>query len=504
MTTPSSSNPFARRLQLWHRPDEVRRQLHALSDGRPSFVLVGDEQSGKSELLGLVAREVGQIGRRVLLSTLDATVWTSETHEDQLTADQFWRSALLPLAEIEEPTIQRLHRNATDRSFSSVTLEPLSRELHARDITLLVQVDNFDALLLTPLRDLRALLSTIRKIAGMARQGISLVLTSYRRIDELNRQTEAICAGSPYFNVFEELILEPLSDEGVANILDLSDGRFSGDERVFIKRAVGGHPELLWRAAGLMWEAHMRAMAPEDRMLQVGRELVFGAGSLLQTTWGRWSPDARHVLLKGMLAHLGAAPFLADIQHVDEFAEPASWRDDLWLSERLCEAMGDQATLLRQLARIDSRLVFELPGPSVPLRQLAGDAVALLRRRGCLDQALALWRGDRWFTGLLRRPTAGTADGLLPAATEHLRRTGWIDVQDPRGTATIRVGLLAWWLIDGLASVARGEQLISRWLRHYKLDQISTSLRHDLDLRIASSRERLLLGSTSWIIGDLR
>ncbi len=502
MTARNPSNPFAQRLQRWSRPDEVRRQLHALSDGRPSFVLVGDEQSGKSELLNLVVRVVAQAGRRVLVASLDATVWTSETPEDQLTTDQFWRDALVPLTAVEEPTIQRLLRNANDRRFSSVTLEPLSRELHACGITLLVQVDNFDALLLTPIRDLRALLSTVRKIAGMARQGITLALASYRRIDELNRQTEALCAGSPYFNVFEELILEPLPEEGVSEILHLSDGRFSGRDCDFIRRAAGGHPELLWRAGALMWETHIGTTAPELRVLQVGRELVFGASSLLATTWGRWSADARYILLNGMLAGLGTGPSPNDGMSVNNFSEPASWRDDMWLCERLCEAMGDQANLLRLIARVDARLIFELPSASVPLRQLTGEAVALLRRRGCLDKALTLWNTEPWLAAHIRRPYSAGERGLLPATTEHLRRTGWIDVRGPRRSATIRVGLLSWWLIEGLAPVARGEQPMDRWLQQYQLDQLSTSLIRDLEVRIASSREHLVCGSPPWITGD--
>lgn len=501
--SPGEGNPFSRRRELWCNPKVVRRQVQALIDGRPSFVLVGDERSGKTEILAQIARTLETSGPPTFMSTIDAIAWTSETSQGELTSEGFWRSALTPLAETEDPTLARLFHQAAVRRFSSVALEPLSRALSRSGFRMLVQVDNIDALLLSPFSDLRALLSTIRKIAGLADQGITLMLTSPRRVEELNRHTEGLCAGSPFFNVFEEIVLDPLPDESVTKILDLADGRFTITDRTFIKRAVGGHPELLWRAAQVMWETHVQNVSQQDRVLRVGQELVFNASPLLYTTWGRWSIDARQMLLRAVLADLKTIPG-HELAPKAEFAERIVPHEDQVLCDRLCETMGDQTTLLHHLARVDGHLSFDLSAPSVPLRQLVSETLALLRRRNLLDHALTLWSADSAMARSLGFLHLGAGSSLLPATTEHLCRTGWIAVQTSAGNTAIRIAVLSWWLIDGLAQVARGDLSISRWLRYYQLDSSSPSYQRALEASIAGARKEISHGSKPWILGECR
>lgn len=490
MFAPGPHNPFARRQKLWHRPNEVRRQLQALADARPSFILVGDEQSGKSELLALVAKDVAKSGRRVIIARLDGHALAGEVSDGQRPGPEFWREALRPLAQVEDPEIRRLHERAASRHYSGACLEPLSRALYQRGIALLVQVDDFHALVLNSSSNLRGLLSTVRKIAGLGCQGITLTLVSRFRIDELHRMTEAICAGSPFFNVFDELILEPLSGEGVNGVLDLCNDRFSVAERGLIVRAAGGHPEFLWRAAEAMWEAHERAVEPEHRLEEVGYELLHRAGPLLRTTWSWWPLDARFLLLRVLLAELGAP-----LKRAQNRAGPGGWLsqvDEPRLIDHVGEAIGDQRSLLRELDRLDSRLRLDLPAPTVPLRHLVEETVALLRRRGLLASFLR-------HLGM----QFGLAPGApLPTVAEYLRRRGWIDVERSRQTTSIRVGVIAWWLLDGLAPLARQEISMRQWLLSHQLERVPISSLDALDEAIATLRDRLILGARPCFDGD--
>lgn len=474
-------NPFARRQKLWHRPNEVNRQLQALADARPSFVLVGDEQSGKSELLDLVAKDVAKSGRRVLVSRLDGHALADEASDGHRAAPKFWREALRPIAQVDDSEIQRLYRRTATRHYSGTDLEVMSRALFTRGIALLVQVDDFHALVLSSHSKLRPLLSTIRKIAGLGCQGITLTLASRFRIDELHRMTEAICAGSPFFNVFDELVLEPLPGEGVDGVLDLCNDRFSAAERGLIVRAAGGHPELLWRAAEAMWEAHERAVAPERRLEEVGYELLHRAGPLLRTTWSGWPVNARYLMVRALLAELGA-PLKREPKRADPSGQHV---DDVRLIDRVAEAIGDQRNLLRELDRIDRSLRLDLPAPTVPLRHLVEESVALLRRRGLLAPFLAHCRIH-----------VGRALGApMPTVVEHLRRSGWIHVDRSRQTTSIRVGVIAWWLLDGLAPLARQDISAHQWLHTHQLERAPLSSLTALEEAVATLRERLVLGA---------
>lgn len=484
---PAQPNPFARRARRWGRPEEVRRQLQALVDGRPSFVLVGDERAGKSELLRLVGGGVDRVGHPVVVSTIDALVWVAETPDDQLTADAFWSEALAPLhrsAAAADPQIRRLLDDTAHRRHTSLTLTPLSLALYERGISLLVQVDNFDALLHGGLRELRPLLSAMRRLAGLSTQGILLTLASARRIDELNHNTEAFSAGSPFFNVFEQLVLSPLPSEEIEQILDLGGGDFTRGDRALIIRAAGGHPELVWRASERLWELLQRTHEPAERPLLLARDLLFRASPLLRSTWARWSPDARVLLLRGLLDELGAS----EPTHESESDAPEG---DLRLAERLCERVRDQHELLALLRLIDTTLVYELPAATVPLRHLADEAVALLRRRDLLDLAL-----PRLLGGPVSR--SGMHLGLLPAATEHLRRTGWIELRGPQ-RPQIRVRLLAWWLLDGLAPLARGHLSLNHWAQHHQIE-LSAPLSRSILAGVAAARPRLAQGAAPWIL----
>lgn len=468
-------NPFSRRQRLWDRP-EVERVLHALVDGRPSFVVVGDERYGKSGLLRLVADNVHHVGRRVLVHSFDAQAWAHSSCDRTLL--EFWSAALAPLSNLKDPAVDQLLGSQRP---SGEEVLALSRLLVRKRITYLLEVDNFDALLSGQrVSDLGGLLACLRRVAELAPQGICLLLASYHRIGELHRQTRHLSSGSPPFNVYDELVLGPLPDSATHELLRLGEPRLSEADRSFIRRAAGGHPEFLWRAAELLWRERGRLGCVQAIRLVAADLLVGASGAILDSTWQRWAPETKRLVLRLVFKNFDARASRGEAPR--DTAQQ--------LVELMCDAADGHTRLRRLLDAIDPGLRFELPGDSVPLRTLADEAVELLRRRGSLEAA--------WQT--LRGAGRRRSSALTPATQDYLVRSGWLS-RGPQGSLGFRVHLLLWWLVEGLAPVARGEIGFHCWVEQYQVELTSAQMTA-LDNSIQASQGWLAMGAEPLALGD--
>jgi hypothetical protein len=164
---------------------------------------------------------------------------------------------------------------------------------------------------------------------------LALVIATRRSLDYLNMQTDELNPhGSPYFNIFTELCLEPLPIKDANAILAQADAHFSPQDRQFILDVSGRHPYLLQLAASTLWDAHHDGQRGEQLYEIVANELYEQTQSHFADTWRAWSNAERKAVTAIALAQI---PSLVE------------GHDFKW--EELVEDIFDYSEELRSLAR---------------------------------------------------------------------------------------------------------------------------------------------------------
>jgi hypothetical protein len=136
---------------------------------------------------------------------------------------------------------------------------------------------------------------------------LALVVASRYSVENLNRDTlEFSRTGSPYFNFLDEIIVGPLADKDVAELLLRGANHFTADDRRFIIQVGGGHPYLIQLAAAALWEAYedREEDLPSLRRQQAGQSLYDEAAMIMSDTWRVWSPATRKAFAAVALAQI--------------------------------------------------------------------------------------------------------------------------------------------------------------------------------------------------------
>lgn len=294
------------------RRREIRRVVDRIINRGQSTAVVGEPRSGKTSLLEYLsipnrrAEIFGAEGKRLLFSCLDA-----HTLGAQFSQAQFWEYCLRPLGELtlaasaDSPMLQ-VYRVCQENAFGGFVLERLFAQMGSSGWRLVLMLDEFDVFLHHPILNCAEFFGSLRSLASRSRGALALVLASRSSLASLNESTRRFSrTGSPYFNFFSEVILGPLPDVAVAELLDRAGSRFNLDDCCFIKETAGGHPYLLQVAASELWQAYEEGeVDPIRRRVQAGQILCEEAALTLGDTWRLWDPATCRVFLTIALAHL--------------------------------------------------------------------------------------------------------------------------------------------------------------------------------------------------------
>jgi len=283
--------------QFIDRKRELRRIARRILNQGQSNAIVGEPRSGKTSLLlYLSAPETreelyGEKDKQLVFSYLDA-----QTLGGKVSQAQFWQMALQPFyaqaieTNPNSPLAQAYAICAKDK-FSAFVLERLFVQMSQSGWQLVLELDEFDALLHHPILNSAEFFGSLRGLVSRLR-AVALILASRQSLAALNKNTsEFSLAGSPYFNFLDEITLGPLPDRDVAELLRLAQDRFNTDDRRFILGAAGGHPYFVQAAASELWDAYDEIENDADkRRLLAGRNLYSKAELVLGDTWRLWSP----------------------------------------------------------------------------------------------------------------------------------------------------------------------------------------------------------------------
>jgi len=299
--------------QFFGRRREVRRIVNRLVNWGQSTAIVGEPRTGRTSLLLYLSAEetrkdlYGIEEGRLLFSFLDA-----QTLGAQFDQVKFWEHALRPLheriiASNPDTPLGQAYQMCQNNGFGAFVLERLLAQMRTEGWRLVLLLDEFNKLLHHPVLHSGEFFGSLRSLASRSRGALALVVASRYSLESLNRDTlEFSRTGSPYINFLDEIIVGPLPDKDVAELLRRGVDHFTADDRRFIMQVGGGHPYLVQLTAATLWEAYEdhEEDTPSLRRQQAGQSLYDEAALIMSDTWRVWSPATRKAFTAVALAQI--------------------------------------------------------------------------------------------------------------------------------------------------------------------------------------------------------
>ncbi|NOS89011.1 MAG: AAA family ATPase [Methylococcaceae bacterium] len=282
------------------RQDELNR-IKGRVITRQSTAIVSEPRTGKTSVLLYLSAPENQTqlyndtAEQLLFSYLDAL-----TFGVQINQADFWILVLAPLYTLHiepnpESKLASLYQKCLEGGFSNSILGVLLDHLQTQNLHVVLLVDEFDAMLSYSNLCGSEFFGGLRSLASL-KPAFTLVIASRQSVDTLNKNL--LNAGSPYLNIFHEYHLLPFTDDEVEILLNRANGRFSPDDKSFIKHAAGNHPYLLQAVAAELWDCYEddNTTNPDQRRHRAGQALYNVVARTLGNTWAAWSPHQRMAL----------------------------------------------------------------------------------------------------------------------------------------------------------------------------------------------------------------
>jgi hypothetical protein len=306
--------------QFIGRKAEVRRVVGRIVNGGQSSAITGTFRSGKTSILEYLAAPEKQT-EFYGAYTLIFSYWDANTLSIECEQSQFWGDVLEPLqkriAEMPDSSLFKAYQACQENHFAN--LEELIAQIGNMNWQLILMIDEFDALLDRPHLNNTEFFGGLRQLASRSRGALVLVMTTNISLTELHQQTKPFRSGSPYFNFLDEIVLGPLSDSDVEELLRQGDTDFSDDDRRFIKKITGEHPYLLQVAASALWESYKNGNEddPIKRQQQAKQDFYDRTKATLNDIWQSWLPTTRKAFIAVALIKLETLRTSLKIQPID-------------------------------------------------------------------------------------------------------------------------------------------------------------------------------------------
>ena len=254
-------NPVQDPVRFYGRKQEIRQIVNRLiSSAHESTSIVGERRIGKTSLLNYLsnrnaAANLGLAADKYCLVYIDFQGLTD------ITPQRFWQRVLSKMVrgfcdETLVPTITALSKR-TD--FDLFDLEDLFERIKSAGITVVLFMDEFEYVTQNP-NFKSDFFGGLRALA--IHSGLALVPATRRELVDLCHSDEL--KGSPFFNIFANVVLRPFSrgeaSELVDGALKESGVALSPDEKEFVLKMGGGHPFFVQMAGYYLVEEQLRGL----------------------------------------------------------------------------------------------------------------------------------------------------------------------------------------------------------------------------------------------------
>lgn len=290
-------NPVSTRDRFFGREGDIRQVISRLLSAGESTSVVGERRIGKTSLLKYLANpdtapELGLPPEKFCLVYIDFQGLTD------ITPVRFWQRVLRKMeAAICKPElvseIQNLRQQDT---FDLFDLEDLFEAISGEGITIVLFLDEFEYVTRNP-NFSADFFGGLRALA--IHQDLSLVTGTRRELIDLCHSEEI--KGSPFFNIFVNLVLRPFSRE---KVLEMIAGYIARTELSVVDRELemilqlsGGHPFFVQMAGYYLVEAKWKNEAGDELITNIVNNFDKQSEPHFQYFWSHSSESEKITLL---------------------------------------------------------------------------------------------------------------------------------------------------------------------------------------------------------------
>ena len=291
-------NPIKEPERFHGRKAEIRQILNRLlSSAHESTSIIGERRIGKTSLLNYLsnpetAKALGLVSDQFCLVYVDFQGLTD------ITPQRFWQRVLGKIDrsicdDSLKPVIESVIKQ---NKFDLFDLEDVFEKSQDRGLTVVLFMDEFEYV--TQNQNFKSdFFGGLRALA--IHHGVALVPATRRELADLCHSEEI--KGSPFFNIFANVVLRPFSRAEVDELLD-SYSQESGQsldraDRDFIWSLGGGYPLFVQMAGYYLVEGRLQKMARKDLAKFVTDNFNQQADSHYTYLWGHCSDSEKNTLL---------------------------------------------------------------------------------------------------------------------------------------------------------------------------------------------------------------
>lgn len=255
------SNPFiygspVESSSFFNRKRELRTLIQRTITGQSSAV-VGEPHIGKTSLLFALSAYINSEKLNASQRLHICNYIDSQAIPSGFTQSEFWELALDPFINNSNQVsknIQECLRLTQANRYGTYTLEKFFNQLKMEKINFSLLIDEFDVLLYHKALNSAEFFGGMRSLASRSRS-LSVITSSRQSLSQLNAATQQINpTGSPYFNIFSEIVLGSFSTSDVDELISQGNEKFDRFDRDFIRFLSGGHPYILQTLSSTLWE----------------------------------------------------------------------------------------------------------------------------------------------------------------------------------------------------------------------------------------------------------
>ena len=258
-------NPIKEPERFHGRKAEIRQILNRLlSSAHESTSIIGERRIGKTSLLIYLsnpetAEALGLTPDHFCLTYVDFQGLTD------ITPQRFWQRVLGKMARsICDDSLKPIIESVIKQNkFDLFDLEDIFEKSQDRGLTVVLLMDEFEYVTQNP-NFKSDFFGGLRALA--IHHGVALIPATRRELADLCHSDEI--KGSPFFNIFANVVLRPFSRSEVAEVLDgysVESGQsFDQTDRDFIWSLGGGYPLFVQMAGYYLVEGRLQNLTRND------------------------------------------------------------------------------------------------------------------------------------------------------------------------------------------------------------------------------------------------
>jgi len=257
-------NPIKDPARFIGRKAEIRQIINRLlSSAHESTSIIGERRIGKTSLLSYLAHPEVSAGLGLTPDKF-CLVYVDFQGLTDITPTRFWQRVLKKMSrslcdESLKPSIERL---SEQDDFDLFDLEDLFQTTVDKGLTIALLMDEFEYVTENP-NFKSDFFGGLRALA--IHSGVALLPATRRELVELCHSEEI--KGSPFFNIFANVVLRPFSrdevDEMLASYTRDNDFALTPQEKDFIWATGGGYPSFAQMAGHYLMEGKAQGLPNE-------------------------------------------------------------------------------------------------------------------------------------------------------------------------------------------------------------------------------------------------